>query len=207
MPELPYKTYRAIMNMSHMLIEDKKYLAMLLADKHIDDDIKWFAIDAFNNILAFKTKPVIDTKNDTWKSTNNTQLVYYGRMILSKSKDNNWKKTLIHIDELNCETETVEWDRKINHDINDSLENVWCYIKKMLQTVSKGKTVYLCCKYGDVLKGYIPFINDHSFDFTTDNGEMHTFYYSNMNLSHSPFYTSDSGDLYISMDIKLKQNG
>lgn len=41
----------------------------------------------------------------------------------------------------------------------------------------------------------------------TDDGEVMKLYFSDMWLSKSPFCDTDDGDLYISMNIKLKING
>lgn len=185
-----------------MKIEEKEDLIKILKTHSIEDDIKWFVVDKYKNILGFKTKPFVDKKSKEWKSLSvNQHPIYYANF---NQKVSDWKTMIISIDDLQSK-EIVTWSKYLDTTINEKLNDVYDAIAEMLKTVTSGKAVCICDSYANVIEGYVSNINreDKSFDFTTDDGKIMKLYFSDMWLSKSPFCNTDDGDLYISMNVRL----
>ena len=186
-----------------MTPEEKEDLIKILKNHSIEDDIKWFVVDRYKNILGFKTKPFVDKKGKEWKSLPvNQHPVYYANF---NQKVSDWKTMIISIDDLQSK-EIVTWSKCLDITINEKLNDVYDYIAEMLKTVTDGKAVCICDSYGNVIPGYVASVNreDKSFDFTTDNGKIMKLYFSDMWLNKSPFCDNGEGVLYISMNIRMK---
>lgn len=81
-----------------MTPEEKADLIEILKNHSIEDDIKWFVVDRYKNILGFKTKPYVDKKGKEWKSLPvNQHPVYYTNF---NQKVSDWKTMIISIDDL-----------------------------------------------------------------------------------------------------------
>lgn len=83
---------------------------------------------------------------------------------------------------------------------------VYDSITEQLKTALGGKAVCICDSYANVTEGYVSDVNRENkyFNFTTDDGEIMTLYFRDMYLNKSPFYDTDDGDLYISMNVRLQ---
>ena len=186
-----------------MTQEEKADLIEILKNHSIEDDIKWFVVDKYKNILGFKTKPFVDKKGKEWKSLPvNQHPVYYANF---NQKVGDWKTMIISIDDLNSNSIDT-WSKCLDITINEKLNDVYDSIADMLKTVLGGKAVCICDSYSNVIPGYVASVNreDKSFDFTTDNGKIMKLYFSDMWLSKSPFCDNGEGVLYISMNIRMK---
>lgn len=186
-----------------MTQKEKEDLIKILKNHSIEDDIKWFVVDKYKNILGFKTKPCVDKKGKEWKSlTVNQHPVYYANF---NQKVSDWKTMIISIDDLQSK-EIVTWSKYQNIDIEEKLNAVYDSIAEQLKTTLGGKAVCICDSYANVIKGYISDVNRENkyFDFTTDDGMIMTLYFHDMYLNKSPFVDTDDGELYISMNTRLQ---
>lgn len=186
-----------------MNLEEKADLIKILKKHNIEDDIKWFVVDKYKNILGFKNKPYVDKKSKEWKSPPcNQHPIWYANF---NQKVSDWKSMVINIDDLQSK-KIVTWSKYKNIDIEEKLNAVYDSIADMLKTVLGGKAVYICDSYANVIPGYVASVNreDKSFDFTTDDGKIMKLYFHDMYLSNSPFCDNGEGDLYISMIGELK---
>ncbi len=186
-----------------MTQEEKAELINILKNHSIEDGIKWFVVDKYKNILGFKTKPFVDKKGKEWKSLPvNQHPVYYANF---NQKVGDWKTMIISIDDLQSK-EIVAWSKYQNIDIEEKLNAVYDSITEQLKTALGGKAVCICDSYANVTEGYVSDVNRENkyFNFTTDDGEIMTLYFRDMYLNKSPFYDTDDGDLYISMNVRLQ---
>ena len=186
-----------------MTQEEKAGLIKILKKHSIEDDIKWFAVDKYGNILGFKTKPYVDKKGKEWKSPPcNQHPIWYASF---NQKVSDWKTMVINIDDLTSNSVDT-WSKFLHTTINEKLNDVYDSIAEMLKTVLGGKEVYICDSYANVIPGYVASVNreNKSFDFTTDDGKIMELYFADMWLSKSPFCDNGDGDLYISMNIRIK---
>lgn len=188
-----------------MTQEEKADLIEILKNHSIEDDIKWFVVDRYKNILGFKTRPYVSKKSKEWKSLPvNQHPVYYANF---NQKVSDWKTMIISIDDLQSK-EIVTWSKYLDITINEKLNDVYDAIAEMLNTVTSGKEIYICDSDANTIPGYVSNVNreDKSFDFTTDDGKIMKLHFSDMWLSKSPFCDTggDGGDLYISMNVRLQ---
>lgn len=185
-----------------MTQKEKEDLIEILKNYSIEDDIKWFVVDRYKNILGFKTKPYVDKKGKEWKSPDNQHPIWYANF---NQKVSDWKTIIINLDDLDSNSVDT-WSKYLDITINEKLNGVYDSIAEMLKTVLGGKEVYICDSYANTIPGYVASVNreDKSFDFTTDDGKIMTLHFADMWLSKSPFCDNGDGDLYISMNVRLK---